>query len=156
MWLHLSINVFLKIFFLLSSSSSLFSMPISPIKNEANSETTKPIFFLNSKTAVSTNELGGKPVYSWYDHITPIFVDLHWLPIEERIQFKILLLTYKALNGMAPTYLKEIISRYEPKTTLRSSSAYLRKQESFKLLSYGKRAFTNICTSATEFDTNWH
>ena len=42
-----------------------------------------------------------------YDHITPIFTDLHWQPIEERIQFKVLLQTYKALNGMAPTYLKE-------------------------------------------------
>ena len=76
-----------------------------------------------------------------YDHITPIFTDLHWPPIEERIQFKVLLQTYKALNGMAPTYLKEMIPRYEPKRTLRSSSAYLLKQESFKLLSHGKRAF---------------
>ncbi len=37
-----------------------------------------------------------------YDHITPI---LHWLPIKFRISYKILLLTYKALNGLAPVYL---------------------------------------------------
>ena len=35
-----------------------------------------------------------------------------WMPIEERIQFKIILLTYKSLNGMAPTYLEYIISLY--------------------------------------------
>ncbi len=33
-----------------------------------------------------------------YDHITPIFQSLHWLPIKFRISYKILLLAYKALN----------------------------------------------------------
>ena len=42
---------------------------------------------------------------------------------------------------MAPTYLKEIISRYEAKGTLHSSSAYLLKKESFKLLSHRKQEF---------------
>ena len=32
------------------------------------------------------------------DHITPILLDLHWLPVSERIKFKILLLTFKALH----------------------------------------------------------
>ena len=37
------------------------------------------------------------------DHITFILRDqLHWLPIEQRMQFKILLLTYKAFHGAAP------------------------------------------------------
>ena len=34
-----------------------------------------------------------------YDHITPLFVELHWLPVSYRIGFKLLLLVYKALNG---------------------------------------------------------
>ncbi|CAH3199148.1 unnamed protein product [Porites evermanni] len=33
-----------------------------------------------------------------YDHITPILSDLHWLPVNERIKFKILPLTFKALH----------------------------------------------------------
>ncbi len=37
-----------------------------------------------------------------YDHITPIFQSLHWLHIKFRIGYKILLLTYKALNGLSP------------------------------------------------------
>ena len=37
-----------------------------------------------------------------YDHITPVLIDLHWLPIKQRIDFKILLLTYKTLNGLTP------------------------------------------------------
>ncbi len=37
-----------------------------------------------------------------YDHITQILQSLHWLPIKFRISYKILLLAYKALNGLAP------------------------------------------------------
>uniref|UniRef100_A0A8C1PDB8 Reverse transcriptase domain-containing protein n=1 Tax=Cyprinus carpio TaxID=7962 RepID=A0A8C1PDB8_CYPCA len=37
-----------------------------------------------------------------YDHISPVLSTLHWLPIKHRIDFKILLITYKALNGLAP------------------------------------------------------
>ena len=35
-----------------------------------------------------------------YEHITPVLIKLHWLPIKFRIQFKVLLLVYKALNGL--------------------------------------------------------
>ena len=34
-----------------------------------------------------------------YEHITPSLIDLHWLPFEYRIIYKILLLVYKAING---------------------------------------------------------
>ncbi len=37
-----------------------------------------------------------------YDQITLILQSLHWLPIKFHISYKILLLTYKALNGLAP------------------------------------------------------
>ena len=40
-----------------------------------------------------------------YEYITPSLMELHWLPIRSRILFKILVLTYKYLHGMAPTYL---------------------------------------------------
>ena len=52
-----------------------------------------------------------------FDHITPILYELHWLPVEERIKFKILLLTYKALNGKAPRYISEMLSFKETRTT---------------------------------------
>ena len=40
---------------------------------------------------------------------TPLLFKLHWLPIRERILFKILLITYKAVHGHAPNYIKELI-----------------------------------------------
>ena len=47
---------------------------------------------------------------SKFSHITPVLMKLHWLPVRQRIAFKILLFTYKALNGQAPDYLSELIS----------------------------------------------
>ena len=44
-----------------------------------------------------------------YDHITPILQHLHWLPVRERIIFKIMLLTYRGVNGMAPTYIEHML-----------------------------------------------
>ena len=39
------------------------------------------------------------------DHIKHVLRDrLHWLPIPQRVQFKLCLLTYKALHGLAPSY----------------------------------------------------
>ena len=37
-------------------------------------------------------------------HITPILKTLHWLPVKERIFFKILLFVYYIVNGTAPDY----------------------------------------------------
>ena len=54
------------------------------------------------------------------DHITPILDDLHWLPVTERIQFKILTIVFKCIHNLAPSYLSELISLYEPTRRLRS------------------------------------
>ena len=50
---------------------------------------------------------------------------LPWLPVKSRIDFKVLLLTYKALNDQAPNYLKELVVPYCPLRPLRSQSAGL-------------------------------
>ncbi len=59
------------------------------------------------------------------DHITPILAALHWLPVSFRIDFKILLLVFKALNGQAPAYIGDMLNPYEPGRSLRSSSRAL-------------------------------
>ncbi len=60
-----------------------------------------------------------------YDHITPILQSLHWLPIKFCISFKILLLAYKALNDLAPAYLINLLSRFNPTRSLRSQNSGL-------------------------------
>ena len=79
-----------------------------------------------------------------FDHITPSLYRLHWLPINYRIEFKILLFVYKALNGIAPSYISDLLelkpaSRYN----LRSSiDMLLLKHSNFKSLStLGDRSF---------------
>ncbi len=42
-----------------------------------------------------------------HDHITEARQELHWLPVEARLKFKILTLTWKALNDMGPAYIKK-------------------------------------------------
>ncbi len=54
-----------------------------------------------------------------YNHITPVLKHLHWLPVKQRIVFKILLIAYKALNGLAPEYIRELITPKEPTRRLR-------------------------------------
>src|SRR4029434_10637788 len=36
-------------------------------------------------------------------HVTPLLIDLHWLPVAARIKFKSLMLAYRVLDGSAPT-----------------------------------------------------
>ena len=76
------------------------------------------------------------------DHITPILKNLHWLPVEARINFKILLITYKILNGQSASYLEPIIQEYHSLRTLRSSTRSLLCIPSIKSNSYGGRAFS--------------
>lgn len=56
-------------------------------------------------------------------HITPHLKSLHWLPIEQRIQYKIACLCFNAVTSSGPSYLSSLVRLYEPSRTLRSSSA---------------------------------
>ena len=80
-----------------------------------------------------------------FDHITPVLQELHWLPVVYRIQFKILLLVFKAIHGMAPEYITDMII---PKSSggyfLRSNSQYQLVVPRSKHKYFGDRAFA-VC-----------
>ena len=64
-----------------------------------------------------------------FDHISPTLKMLRWLPVKYRIDFiKILLITYKAIHGLAPAYLSELITL---DYSLRSSSEQGKVENSF-------------------------
>ena len=68
---------------------------------------------------------------------------LHWLPVVKRIQFKILLLTFKAIHGLSPPYISELIT-VKPKSTygLRSNISTLLLPPTQKMLpTLGARSF---------------
>jgi hypothetical protein len=77
------------------------------------------------------------------DHITPVLKSLHWLPIQQRIRFKIILITYKALNGLAPEYITELLQDYKQERTLRSRNQQLLHTPAYNTRTYGSRAFKN-------------
>ena len=77
-----------------------------------------------------------------YDNVTPLLYELHWLPIKQRIDFKICVMCYKAINNMAPGYLCDTIDRYVPARTLRSSSdTTMLVIPDYNYVRYGKRSF---------------
>ena len=57
-----------------------------------------------------------------HEHITPILQELHWLPIMKRVQFKVLVYTFKAFHNEAPIYLCDLLSWYHPNRPLRSAN----------------------------------
>ena len=76
------------------------------------------------------------------NHITPILFKLHWLPVQFRVQFKILLLTFNALHGCGPIYIQNLIKRYIPARKLRSSSHLSLSVKSYNLKCCGYRSFS--------------
>ena len=76
------------------------------------------------------------------EYITPILKELHWLPIAVRIEFKILVLVFKAYHGIAPLYITDMITKYEPTRSLRSSSKRLLVVPQCNLKTYGRSSFS--------------
>jgi len=63
-------------------------------------------------------------------HITRILRSLHWLRITERIEYKLLSLTYKDLTTTQPPYLYKLISTQRPRSTRSSSVVTLARPSS--------------------------
>ena len=75
-------------------------------------------------------------------HISPVLFKLHWLPVQYRIQFKLLLLVYKSLNNKGPAYLSSLLVEKNKNKVLRSNEFQeldISKVKTLKM--YGDRAF---------------
>ena len=81
------------------------------------------------------------------EHISDALRNLHWLPIECRIKFKILLTVYKSLNGLAPDYLSALIDVRRPTRSLRSSDKLLLNVPKINTVTYGQRAFSYVAAT---------
>ena len=78
---------------------------------------------------------------SRFSRITPVLKKLHWLPVTKRIEYKILLHTWKTMHDQSPVYMQDLISEYVPGRNLRSSN---KKQLNVPKtnLSVGEKAFS--------------
>ena len=73
--------------------------------------------------------------------ISPVLIDIHFLPILLRICYKINLLTFKScLHELRPRYLKNLLSPNQPERNSRSDTKGLLEKHSFKRETYGRRA----------------
>ena len=70
-----------------------------------------------------------------FDHVGDLFKELHWLPVKQRIIFKILMFVFKIFLEMAPLYLKDCITI----CNLDNRVLYVPKTRTV----YGDRAFSN-------------
>ena len=75
-------------------------------------------------------------------HITPILFKLHWLPVKQRITFKLLLMTFKIIHNYAPKYLTELLESYSPRRTIRSGSQNQLVVPRSSTTTYGDRTFS--------------
>ena len=75
------------------------------------------------------------------DSISPVLASLHWLRVKQRIKFKTLMFTYKALHGLAPAYLEELVVQSSSDRDLRSNNQLTLKMPRSNLKTKGDRAF---------------
>ena len=78
-----------------------------------------------------------------YNHVTPLLYKLHWLPIQYRIDYKIILLCFKALNNIAPVYISELLE-YKKPTGYNLRNEFELFEPRTNLVTYGDRAFSSI------------
>jgi len=73
-------------------------------------------------------------------HAEPLMRQLHWLPVQNRTDYKVSVLTYKTLNTSVPRYLSQRINRRVNARTLRSTATPLFIQP-FARTDFAKRSF---------------
>ena len=108
--------------------STQFHYPLDPKKIRAEGSMHKDTTYLHQ-----------------FEHVTSILQTLHWLPVKKRIVFKILLLTFKVLNGQPPSYLSDLLVVNRPVRALRSNSDNSTRLVTplYRTETYGGRAFSS-------------
>lgn len=82
------------------------------------------------------------------DHVMPLLRDLHWLPIQACIEYKLSTLRHSFFSGTAPQYLSPLLQVYIPSRQLRSSSdSKLLRIPHVKTKTFGQRSFSFVALS---------
>ena len=88
--------------------------------------------------------------------IKAVLQRLHWLPVKWRINYKIVVLVFRALHGLAPAYASTLIAPYEPRRALRSTGSTLLCVPRHNLERYGRRPFSCSWARAVELVARRH
>ena len=75
------------------------------------------------------------------NHVTPLLIELHWLPVKYRIQYKLATLAFRRFEDTLPLYLSSLLNIYQPSRTLRSSNEKLLSVPKVSSKTFGQRSF---------------
>ena len=127
----------------LSASKLIHAFVTSRLDNLNSLLVELPDYVLNKLQLVQNNAARLVAREKKSNHVTPLLKQLHWLPIEYRIKYKIVLIVYKCLQEMGPVYLTSLLTGYHPGTSmcLRSDKEELLDNKR-TAKGYGDRAFT--------------
>jgi len=80
---------------------------------------------------------------SRYDHVSDALATLHWLRLPQRVDFKVAVMTFRVLHGLAPSYLNDLVrvADLSGRRRLRSSSSHQLLVPPFRLTTVGRRSF---------------
>ena len=81
-------------------------------------------------------------IFSGLPRVLPVLMKSHWLPVYYLILFKVLLLVFKSLNGLAPHYVSDLLNKRVSVRSLRSYSQELLNIPRSRTKTYGDRAFS--------------
>ena len=109
------------------------SSRIPPTRRALDNFLNNPCFFL--RTGTSTNKI-------IQGIQTTLLKQLHWLPIQTRIDYKLATLAFRHFDGSLPQYLSSRLDIYQPSRSLRSSNDRLLRVPRWKLKSFGYRSFS--------------
>ena len=85
---------------------------------------------------------------SYREPCTPLLHQLRWLPVSERIKYRVACLCFQFFLGSLPTYLSETLEVYSPPRALRSSNdSRLLVSKRFNRKTHGFRAFSIFAPS---------
>ena len=78
-----------------------------------------------------------------YDHVTPLLPNLHWLPVKERIDFKIATLVFNTFNNCSPVYISSLLEKPDRvRQLLSSNDTTILKIPHANCKTYGERSFS--------------
>ena len=81
-------------------------------------------------------------------HGSPLLAKLHWLPIDQRIVFKVLLYVFKSINDLAPSYIADLIEPYHSnRRGLRSANDSTRLHVPRSRNTFGDKCFTHCAST---------
>ena len=102
-----------------------------------------PSYHINKLQIIQNNMARAITCKRKFEHITPTLHSLHWLKIRQRIQYKIISLTYTALQFGQPLYLRKLLTIQSPRST-RSGSLITLSRPSTPRLKISDRSFRHM------------